>query len=327
VSDPANGISLGNVAANILITDTVPVHNGQPYVKRIYEVTPSTQDSATLCLYYLQEDFNEYSAYATNFGWPDLANPNLNNLAISQVDNGDIFTPGHTVTVIPNSALNISYDNATEVWKVCFHVDSFSYFYAHTTNPLNAALGVTWKAFNAQRVNQTTHLQWTTAMEKNSHYFEVERSTSGTAFRSISDRIASKAYLGQSDQALDYEYIDAMPNEGHNYYRIRQVDLDGRESYSKVADIYFGSDYRVTIYPNPAQEVLHVDVWMTQATPATIQLIDASGRIVKSIRTDLSKGNNDVLLPINDLSNGVYLVKVFNGKGLHYSQTLRKNGN
>ncbi|MBK9299303.1 MAG: hypothetical protein IPN14_01385 [Bacteroidetes bacterium] len=107
-------------------------HNGQPYVNRHYQITPTTQDTALVCLYYLDDDFNIYNADAIFNGWLQIV-PNVN-LAISKVDNGDINTPGHTAIAIPNANITTSYDPLTTVWTVCFPVSGFSYFYAHSAN-------------------------------------------------------------------------------------------------------------------------------------------------------------------------------------------------
>lgn len=325
ITDLVNGNNLGNVSADIIISDSILKHNGQPYVKRVYKVTPTNQDSAQICLYYLQEDFNEYNVEASQTFWPDLANPTMNNLAISKVDNGDIFTPGHTVTVLSGTDLTTSYNASNEVWKVCFHVDSFSYFYAHSINPGNAALGIMWKRFTAQRADQISVLNWITSMEKNSDYFIVERSHDGLIFNPISSKIPSQAIGGHSESELSYNFNDLTPLDGHNYYRIRQFDLDGKENLSKTLDVYFGTDSKISIYPNPAQDIIHATIQVTKGGPANIEIMDASGRIVQRVQTSLQAGTNNVNIPIHDLASGVYLIKVSNDKGMRYSQTIRKN--
>lgn len=328
IQDYLNGISLGNVSADVIVEDVVPVHVGQPYLKRHFKITPTNQDSARVCLYVLNEDINEFNFEAVNMGWPEILSTSttLLNAAVSKVDNGDLNTAGHTVTVIPPSDITSSFTGSPdEVWSLCFDIDSFSYFYIHTSNPGNAALPLVWKSFTAKRVNQVSELDWITSMEKNNHYFLVERSKDGKNFTAISDAIPTKAVQGNSETPLSYTHTDPLPFEGHNYYRIRQIDLDGRISSSKVIDVYFGNDSKVTVYPNPADQYLNVDISITKASPALVQLIDATGRIVKTIQSDLHIGDNTVRVELDDLADGVYMVKVTNNKGLNYSQSIRKN--
>ncbi len=246
--DVTDLISLGNVSICEDIDCSVQFHNGQPYVNRHYEITPTTNGKATICLYYLEQDFQDYDAAAFP-SWPSINA--TSNLAITQVDNGTLGSPFSTATAIPNSSITSTYDALTTVWTVCFPVDSFSYFYAHTQNPLNAALPVTLYSFTGQRANETSVLNWTTSSEQNNSHFVVERSKDGKTFNPLSAKISSKGVNGNSSVNLEYGYTDVSPINGHNYYRLQQVDIDGHESYSGTIDIYYGTESMVTIYPNP----------------------------------------------------------------------------
>lgn len=325
ITDVANGTSLGNVSVDVTIEDNVPVHNGQPYLKRHFQIVPTNQDSAQVCLYALQNDFEEYNADPVTTGWPLLANPTLANVCVSKVDNGDLNTPGHTVTVIPSSAITSTYDASNEVWSLCFNVSGFSYFYIHAMNPSNAALPIELVSFKGKRVDQTSLLNWRTSQEKNNDHFIVERSRDSKYFTEISDRIYSKGINGYSNTELNYEYTDQLPLEGHNYYRLRQVDRDGKVTYSPVIDIYFGTDSRVNVYPNPVKHELTVDVLVSKPTSADVKLMDASGRVVKNMHANFNIGNNELRFSMDDLADGIYLLRVSNDKGLNYSQSIRKN--
>ena len=80
-----------------------------------------------------------------------------------------------------------------------------------------------------------------------------------------------------------------------------------------------------SIYPNPAQDIIHATIQVTKGGPANIEIMDASGRIVQRVQTSLQAGTNNINIPIHDLASGVYLIKVSNDKGMRYSQTIRKN--
>lgn len=141
----------------------------------------------------------------------------------------------------------------------------------------------------------------------------------------MSAPIKSKGLNGNSDVELSYDFTHRTPNEGHNYYRVRQFDIDGKESLTKVVDVYFGNDTRVTVYPNPAQQQVNVAIQVQKNTQADIQIIDATGRVVKSTHTALSNGDNTITFDIQNLANGVYQLKVSNDKGLYYSEKITKN--
>jgi len=330
VTDIPNSISLGNVSACLDIAASTPFHNGQPYLNRTVQITAANSDTAQVCLYFLDQDFQDYNADAAFFGWPLLPTGatmplNMGNIALTKVSNGDLNTPGHIPTAIPNAAINASYDPSTTVWTVCFPVSGFSYFYLHTQNPGNIPLPVSLLNFSGRRVDGTSQLSWTTSTEQNNSHFVVERSRDGKSFSKLSASIVSKAPNGNSQTALDYGYTDATPFEGHNYYRLQQHDLDGNISHSKVVDVYFGNDMLVNLYPNPVNSLLNVDIQTPKATGAQVKITDATGRTVKVVELSLQAGNNTTQIDLQDLADGVYMVLISNGKGLNFSQTVRKN--
>jgi hypothetical protein len=250
---------------------------------------------------------------------------NMGNIAVTKVDLGDLNTPGHVATAIPNSSINASYDPGSTVWTVCFPVSGFSYFYLHTQNPFNIPLPVNMVSFTGKKVAATSVLNWTTMTEQNNSHFVVERSKDGKSFSRLSDNIASKAANGNSNEALNYTYTDATPYQGHNYYRLQQNDIDGKASYSKVVDIYFGNETLVTMYPNPVNSNLHVDINTPKATVATMKIMDATGRTVKVVEMQLQEGNNTTQVDMQGLADGVYMINITNAKGLNYAQPIRKN--
>lgn len=322
VTDLANGITLGSTTICEDIDCSVQTLNGQPYVNRHYQITPSVNDSAYVCLYYLEEDFAEFNAYSASTFWPTM-DPTVN-LCITQVDNGDINTPGHTAISIPNSAITSTYDPLSTVWSVCFKVDSFSYFYCATCNPLNIPLPVNLLSFTGTKENATSILTWSTSGEHNNSHFILERSRDSKNFTAISDRIKSKAINGNSSSQLDYSFTDLTPLNGHNYYRLQQVDIDGHVSHSKTVDVYFGNETMVNLYPNPVNTLLNVDINSPLSTSAIMKIMDATGRVVKTIEMNVQMGSNHFTIDLESLADGVYMIHVSNNKGLNYAQTIHK---
>ncbi|MBK6330553.1 MAG: T9SS type A sorting domain-containing protein [Bacteroidetes bacterium] len=323
ITDVANGTSLGSTQVCEWIDASPQVHNGQPYVNRHYQITPSAQTSATVCLYFLEDDFAQFNSFSLLNGWPQIT-PNIN-LAISKVDNGDIMDIGHTAIAIPNANITTSYDPGTTVWTVCFPVDSFSYFYAHAANPGNVPLPVSLLSFTGKKVSNSSLLQWTTSSEQNNSHFVVEHSRDGKSFQSLSAAIASQAANGNSTVSLSYDYTDQTPYVGNNYYRLQQVDLDGNISYSKVLNVYHGDETVVNLYPNPVNTQLNVEINTPKASVANIKIMDATGRVVRAVDMQLQAGNNKSDINMEGLADGVYMIKITNSKGLQFSQTVRKN--
>ena len=324
VQDLPNGISMGSTIVKQEVNSSTLSHNGQPYVNRVYEVIPTVQDSAEVCLLYLDDDIAIYNADAPGFGFntPMTAA----NFTITQTHNGNVDSPNHTFTVIPTSAIQSSFDPSTTVWTLCFKVDSFSYFYLHTQNISNAALPINIVRFTGKRIENASVLSWTTLSEQNNAYFEIEHSKDARNFTLVSDKIKTKANNGNGNTVLNYDFVDKLPNEGHNYYRLKQTDKDGKTSMAKnVVDVYFGDETMVTMYPNPASSELNVDINIVKATNAKLKIMDATGRVVKQIDMNLKAGGNQTKVSLEGLSDGMYMVNITNDKGLHYAQTIRKN--
>lgn len=328
IFDVADGTSLGSISVCEEIDCSTQFHNGQPYVNRNYQIVPTNNDSAMVCLYFLDDDFQQYNASAAP-NWPALPTAlspgNAVNLAITKVDNGDLNTPGHIATAIPNSMITTSYDPATTVWTVCFPVSGFSYFYAHSQNPLNIPLPVSLLSFTGRRDEGTSILNWSTSSEQNNSHFILEHSRDGKLFNDRSGKIASKGVHGNSSVKLDYSFTDMTPNNGHNYYRLQQHDMDGRISYSEVVDVYFGNESMVNLYPNPVKNELYVSINTTKSTIAKLKMMDATGRVVRAVDMQLTPGQNQTQVSMEGLAAGIYLIKISNGQGLDYTQTIRKD--
>lgn len=166
-------------------------------------------------------------------------------------------------------------------------------------------LPVTLVAFTAQAQGSTaTALAWSTASEKNSARFEVERSTNGTAF----DRIGTVPTTGNSSSPRSYSLADeTLPAKaGLLYYRLRQVDTDGTFTYSpvRVVNRNLAVTTQLVVYPNPAREFVHVQLIGPMAMEP-LQLLDAHGR---TVRTHLTL-EADGVLSLTGLPVGLYVLR------------------
>ncbi|WP_207895922.1 lamin tail domain-containing protein [Hymenobacter gummosus] len=121
-----------------------------------------------------------------------------------------------------------------------------------TTPGLNP-LPVELTSFTAQRQEAGVLLQWVTAQEKSSAYFEVQRSTDGHEFAAL----GTLAAAGTSTSRRTYHWVDARPVAGTAYYRLKQVDTDGSTAYSPVVVVQAGNA-GLQLFPNPARQTLHV---------------------------------------------------------------------
>jgi hypothetical protein len=162
-------------------------------------------------------------------------------------------------------------------------------------------------AFTATPAGPTTvRLAWTTASEKNSAAFEVERSPDGKTFA----RIGTVAAAGSNSSARSYELLDTnLPtHQSTIYYRLKQLDADGTFAYSPVRVVPRPGAGAAgpSLYPNPARGGAAT---LTGTLPDTVVTVtDALGRPVTSTIADAS-GTAALDLPAG-LPTGVYLVRV-----------------
>ncbi|MCC3160089.1 matrixin family metalloprotease [Hymenobacter sp. 15J16-1T3B] len=162
-----------------------------------------------------------------------------------------------------------------------------------------------------------TRLSWATATEQRSAYFAVQATVSPTDAASWQE-VARTAAAGQSTGRRDYQATDPRPLAAGQtrYYRLRQVDTDGTEQFSDAVSVS-GSGAALAelqAYPNPASEVLHVQVPPTDnAAAGQLTLLDAAGRLVQELRPAAATAAFEV--PVSQLRNGVYLLQWHAGNG------------
>jgi hypothetical protein len=104
--------------------------------------------------------------------------------------------------------------------------------------------------FNARVNDNNVLIEWQTASEKFNDYFTVERSSDGNIFNPIA--IIDGA--GNSNDLLNYTYIDQWPLPKISYYRLKQTDFNGDFTYSKVVAVRMNIEGLFAIYPNPARQ-------------------------------------------------------------------------
>lgn len=172
-----------------------------------------------------------------------------------------------------------------------------------TVTIISKALPLVWGSFTAEKSGGSSLLKWITLQESNTDKFVVERSTNGAQFMEIGSVNAS----GNSASSTSYSYTDNSPTSGVNIYRIRQVDLDGKFSYSENRSVNFDNIAGIiSIAPNPTKGgtvVLHIS---GNKQELHVSLLNTAGQVLGQY--NINKEKNDLLLPT--LSSGVYYLKI-----------------
>lgn len=157
--------------------------------------------------------------------------------------------------------------------------------------------------FDAKTTISGNQLNWKTSDEKNFSHFEIERSSEGAVFDTIGKLVA----IGNSSELNEYQFIDNNLKTNNNYYRLKQIDLDGKFDYSKILFVKTNAESNQIVYPNPAID--YVSIENMDGKIMTIRLIDNFGRAVIS---QVTSTESIIKLPINDLKPGSYFIQIEN---------------
>lgn len=162
--------------------------------------------------------------------------------------------------------------------------------------------------FKGKRYRQTTLLSWQTLSELNNDYFEIQKSSDAINFRTISPKIPG---AGTSYQIHHYQWRDNRPNQGINYYRLKQVDIAQDEKrpeiqYSKTIAINFSeANPQFDLYPSLAKDYIQlVTQHVSESSP--IVITNMLGQVVERI---LVKEDTQQL-DVREYQKGIYIVSV-----------------
>jgi hypothetical protein len=165
-------------------------------------------------------------------------------------------------------------------------------------------------SFEAKANHSGVLCSWVTATETNNDHFDLERSTNGTSFKKIGEM---KGYgAGTSVHNMEYKYQDDDICTGTVYYRLKQVDIDGRYSYSEVAAVVCKSSL-VTVAPNPAHNSFNLTFYEPLAGNVTVEVTDIIGQVMMTKVFEVERGFNERTIDVASFANGIYYVKITSG--------------
>ena len=166
-------------------------------------------------------------------------------------------------------------------------------------------LPVKWISFSGKRVNSEVVLKWEVDNNEMAIHYEIQYSTDGVQF------FQAGIVMNQSD-VKQYSFVHKQQQGNHGYYRIHQVDLDGKTVYSKI--IYINSittRLHLRINGNPIRNnLIDLSIATTQNDIANMELINVSGIIIKKWQFAVKDGTNSITVFVNNLSAGQYFLRV-----------------
>jgi len=180
--------------------------------------------------------------------------------------------------------------------------------------PCNVVLPVTLYGFAGIAVNCTAKLNWSTASEQNSAWFEVEQKTNGSWYNVLQVPAA-----GNSSYTLNYTADVPLQTGVKNYLRLKMKDTDGKTTYSTTIVLRCNDKQLIQAWPNPVTDQLFLKGLTVNNV---IRLSDASGRSV--IQVNAKSFNQQINL--RTLATGIYFLQIFNSEGilLHKEKIIKQ---
>ncbi|MCB9032398.1 MAG: S8 family peptidase [Chitinophagales bacterium] len=165
-----------------------------------------------------------------------------------------------------------------------------------------AVLPIELLAFNVVLVdNHQVEIDWSTATEINNDYFIVEESTDAQHWTSLTTVNGQ----GNSSEISSYTTFDSQLTNGYNYYRLKQVDVDGSFTYSDIQYVVVENNNSIiAVYPNPTNDIVYIAGLNNQK----IQIFSSLGQEVTS-SVNINYNNNNCQADLSWLTDGIYFIK------------------
>ena len=184
----------------------------------------------------------------------------------------------------------------------------------------NNPLPITLSEFSAAKDGNKTKLTWSTLTETNNKGFNIQRSLDAKSWETIH----YVSGVGNASIKTNYSAIDESPIKGTNFYRLEQMDLDGKKSYSTVVSVRFADKESVglSFFPNPTKDKVVIIIDKIESNKANLEIINMQGKVLKTISLTDQQSNSNLLVDVNNFSKGMYLIKLNNGSTIKTSKLI-----
>ena len=202
-------------------------------------------------------------------------------------------------------------------------VDSLSRW---TLASKSTPLPVTLTEFTANLVKSDAVLNWATASELNNNYFDIERSDDAKKWEAISRENGN----GTTQETHYYKYNDAnveLLNSSILYYRLKQVDYNGKSAYSQVRAIKLSGDQHtagdIKVWYNSGDDRAYITITSGEEKDATIFVTDMQGNQIAAQKMTVNAGTTNVSLSMAGLSKAIYLISYSDTDGLKSKKIIK----
>ena len=198
--------------------------------------------------------------------------------------------------------------------------DRFMVVFGSFSGPL-AIDAITIKA---NQKNQGVQVTWVSKTETDMVKYEVEKSTFGTNFTKVNTTSA----IGNSSTPVSYNWFDANPSIGTNFYRVKAIDRAGNVKYSDIVKVTFGKgEPGIVVYPNPLEgRTFKIDMNNMAKGAYLLNLYNNMGQLVytEQLQHDGSQATRTINLK-TDIAQGAYQLQLSGGNGFKTTQSVIRN--
>jgi alpha-mannosidase len=183
-------------------------------------------------------------------------------------------------------------------------------------------LAVQLLSFTGDKIQQSNVLQWKVANELNINGYQLERSTDGQHFISVTNvTVATGAATNY------YNYTDkSVNNDIAYYYRLKIINSDNSFGYSNTIIIKADKDASaILVYPNPADNILKANIILDKKSRCNVMIINEAGSVVKTMSSPLfERGSNYYTMSIMELPAGEYRLVIITSDDKKYNKSFIK---
>lgn len=211
------------------------------------------------------------------------------------VQSGDL-----TNTTMTGLTVGQSYTYCYTPTAACLRLSQYPYFVGAAPLPIELI------SFTAEAKEKSVLIKWSTATELNNEWFEVQRSYDGYNFLTVK-RVAGAI---NSSNTREYSTSDNVKKSGVVYYRLMQIDLDGKSSIFPATSVKIGKIEKFKVYPNPSKGKLKIDLISSTESEMNIEIVNVQSQVVFQKNISLTEGINNTELDLTGLNKGVYMLKL-----------------
>jgi len=249
--------------------------------------------------------FTTNSTSTLNYGLTVVQGTNANILTDLHLANYNLSTNQWTKVLATTSSVS---GTSSYIVETATYIGPNSYFTFGLTNSRTTfltPLPVSLIDFSAKVNTNNIEVKWSTASEKDNASFVLEKSIEGLVWSSIATVMGAK----NSNVVNNYGVVDYKAVAGFQYYRLKQIDLDGTVTYSKAIAVNFSkaSTLNVNLFPNPSKDALNITTDNNATGEVNIQILNSMGETVynKVVEAGLVQS-----IDIASFIPGVYYVSI-----------------